>query len=163
MKAKATIIILCFILFSCNKDNTQVTLNGNLTDCPENFACTYNYYDQADYTALNQLIPGGNRVFAYNSVDANLCNLTIQLYFKTSLSNNDFDINAAQIVAGQASYNTICACCDVILLKPIGGEIKGKRTDASHWLINATVILGNAGNKAIDTLKVNQNFTLKTL
>jgi hypothetical protein len=163
MKVKATIIILCFILFSCNKDNTLVTLNGTLTDCPANFACTYFYYNQADFTSLNQVVPGGDMVFAYNSINANLCGLTNQLYFKTSTSNNDFDISASQIAGGQVNYNTICACCNVILLKPIGGEIKGKRTDATHWLVNATVILGNASNKAIDTLTVNQYFVLKTL
>jgi len=45
--------------------------------------------------------------------------------------------------------------------KPIGGEIKGKKTDADHWLINATVILGDINNKPVDTLSVNQIFTLK--
>jgi hypothetical protein len=87
--------------------------------------------------------------------------MTNELSFKTSLNSNSFVINSNVIAAGLVTYNQNCVCCNFILLKPIGGEIKGKRTDVNQWLINATVILGDNNNKPIDTLKVNQYFTLK--
>jgi len=142
---KTTILLLFAFLLRCRKDkNSNITLNGPLTYCPANNTCTYNYYDQADLNGYSQLITGGDRVFIYKSVDSSLCDITARLYFKTSLSNNDFGLNGSQIAAGAAAYNLSCACCYIAYQsKPIGGEIKGKRTDASHWLVNATVILGN--------------------
>jgi hypothetical protein len=61
--------------------------------------------------------------------------------------------------------NLICPCCDYAsILQPIGGEIKGKKTDSNHWLINATIIFGNSINGTpADTLVVNQYFTLAKL
>ena len=104
-------------------------------------------------------------MFWYKSVNNNLCNAATEIYFKTSLSNNDFEINSNQIASGQLSgYVFSCACCDVLAnVKPIGGEIKGKRTDATHWLINASVIIGTAGNAPLDTIIVNQYFTQQQL
>jgi hypothetical protein len=161
MKAKATIIILCAILFGCKKDNTKVTLNGALTDCPANTTCTYNYYDNADFTNGSQIVAGNNRVFWYKSDNVNTCNISSQFYLKTPLSDNNFDFNASQVAGGQVlAYDLICPCCDVpIITKPIGGEIKGKRTDATHWLINATIVFGYFADTPVDTLVVNQYFT----
>ncbi|MDB5008924.1 MAG: hypothetical protein JWP45_3317, partial [Mucilaginibacter sp.] len=107
---------------------------------------------------------GNYRVFVYKSVNANSCDEIALLYFKTSISNDNFDINASEIANGQAvTYGSSCTCCEMIAVKPIGGEIKGKRTDANHWLINATIILGGSENKPVFTLTVNQYFTVKSL
>lgn len=162
MKNTTIILFLCVILFSCHKSkDNNIQLSGNLTDCPTNTVCTYSYSDNADISGTGQLVPGGDRVFLYKNVNNSSCDISSQLNFKTSLSSNNFIITASQIAAGQAIYNQSCVCCDFISLKPIGGEIKGKRTDANNWLINATVILGDYNNKPFDTLKVNQYFTLK--
>jgi hypothetical protein len=164
MKNIAIILFLCVILFSCrkNKDN-NIQVSGILTDCPSNTACTYSYSDNTDISGTGQFVPGGDRVFWYKNVYnfPGSCDISTQLNFKTSLSSNSFIISASQIAAGRATYNQSCICCNSIPLKPIGGEIKGKKTDATHWLINATVILGDHNNKPFDTLKVNQYFTLK--
>jgi len=165
MKAKATIVIFFVVLFSCRKDNNpNVILNGALTDCAANSTCTYSYYDNADFTNWNQPVHGNYRVFWYKSVNNNLCDATSELYFKISLSAESFDITANQIAAGQVvAYNLECPCCDYAFLpQPIGGEIKGKRSDANHWLINASVIFGTAVNKPIDTLVVNQYFSAQS-
>ncbi|MDB5091077.1 MAG: hypothetical protein JWR09_5071 [Mucilaginibacter sp.] len=165
MKNATIILFLCVILFSCrkNKDN-NILISGILTDCPTNTVCTYSYSENADISGTGQLVPGGDRVFWYKNTNntPGSCDISSQLNFKTSLSNNSFVINASQIVAGQATYGQSCICCNLIGLKPIGGGIKGKKTDATHWLINAMVILGDQNNKPFDTLKVNQYFTLKT-
>jgi hypothetical protein len=164
MKLRAIIGILFVVLFSCRKDNSpNVILNGVLTDCPANYTCTYNYYDSADFTNKNQPVRGNYRVFWYVSVDSNSCASTSQFYFKTSLGSSSFDINSNQIAAGQVVANeNRCPCCDNIAIfeKPIGGEIKGKRTDATHWLLNASIIFGTSANNPTDTLTVNQYFTL---
>ncbi len=143
-------------------------LTGNLTGCPINTTCSYSYYDNADFTNVSQPVPGNFRVFSYKNVNINLCGATSELYLKTNLSNNEFEINANQIAAGDiVAYNLVCPCCDyAIWPKPIGGDIKAKRTDATHWLINASIIFGttvNSVNKPIDTLIVNQYFTLTNL
>jgi hypothetical protein len=163
MKIKITILILCVIVFSCKKDK-NIVLNGTLTGCPINTTCSYNYYDNADFNTYSQLVSGHYRAFIYKSVNNNLCDATDVIFFKSSLNSNEFDITPNQIAAGQVDYYFSCACCDVLAnIKPIGGEIKGKRTDATHWLINATVILGTAADKPLDTLKVNQDFTLSAI
>ena len=98
MKIKAAILFLCAALFSCHKDNNpNIVLNGTLSNCPANSTCTYNYYENANFTGSNQLTNGSYRVFAYNSINTNLCDATSQIYFKTSLSNNNFDITSNQI------------------------------------------------------------------
>jgi len=162
MKNIAIVLVLGIILLGCRKSrDSSVSLNGTLTNCPANTVCTYNYFDQAGISPTNQLVAGSDRVFWYKSVNSNLCNITNELHFKTSLKSNNFVINSNGIAAGLVTYNQSCICCNFISLKPIGGEIKGKRTDVNEWLINATVILGDNNNKPFDTLKVNQYFTLK--
>jgi hypothetical protein len=168
MKIKTAVFLLCVTLFSCSKDNNPITLNGTLTNCPANATCTYNYYEAADFAGSNQLVRGNYRVFAYNSFEQNACGPNTLLYFKISLSNNYFDISSSQIAKGQVtSYIQDCPCCEyfapVIYAKPIGGEIRGKKTDSNHWLINASVILGSSINNPIDTVVVNQYFTLEKL
>jgi hypothetical protein len=166
MKTFSLILILSFVLFSCRKSSgPQVTLTGALTDCPANSACTYNYYDNADFQDWNKPVAGHYRVFWYKTANSNLCGAATEIYFKTSLSNNDFDITSNQIISGQVSgYVFSCPCCDVIgNVKTIGGEIKGKRTDATHWLVNATVIIGTSSTAPLDTIVVNQYFTQQPL
>ncbi|HEY5327718.1 MAG TPA: hypothetical protein VIJ27_12015 [Mucilaginibacter sp.] len=163
MKIKGSILILFAVLLGCSKgNNINVTLNGALSNCPANYVCTYNYYDHAE-VSQNKLTTGGSRVFSYTSVDSSGCIDTKQLYFKTSLGNSDFDLKASQVAAGLAIYYESRSICmpAIEATKPIGGEIKGKKTDADHWLINATVILGDINNKPVDTLTVNQSFTLQ--
>ena len=166
MKVIAIIFILFIILFGCQKDNNpNVILNGTLTDCAANSTCTYNYYDNADF-ANGQPVQGNYRGFWYTSVNANVCGATSQFYFKTPESNSNFDISSSQIAAGQiVAYNLACPCCYIAnnVEIAIGGEIKGKRTDADHWLINATIILGVSVNEPVDTLVVNQYFAVEKL
>jgi hypothetical protein len=170
MKIKTAIFFLCVTLFSCSKDNNpNVLLNGTLTNCPVNATCTYNYYEGADFTSSNQLVRGNYRVFTYNSLEQNGCGPNTLLYFKTSLSNNYFDIGSSQIAKGQVTaYIDNCPCCEyfaqVAYPKPIGGEIKGKKTDSNNWLINTAIIFGNSNNTTpIDTLIVNQYYPLTKL
>ena len=165
MKAKLSILLLLSFLLCCKKDNNvNVVLNGALSTCETNFACTYNFYEHADLNSSNQLVTGNDRVFDYSSVDSSICNLTNRIYFKTSLNTTSFDINSAQIAAGQATYLQICACCDYQYFPhAIGGEIKGKKTGANQWLVNATIVLGGNDSKPVDTLTVNQYFSFKSL
>ncbi len=164
MKIKALILVLFVVLLGCGKrTNVNVVLNGPLSDCPANFTCNYVYYDHAG-VQQNHLGPGASREFSYTAVDSTVCTDTRQLYFDFALSSDEFDIKSAQIAAGQAVYFESCPCCNFAFNpEAVGGEIKGKRTDASHWLINATIIIGDANDKPVDTLIVNQTFTLKAL
>jgi hypothetical protein len=163
MKAKAAVFILFVILLGCQKgSNPKITLNGALTNCP---TCTFNYYDNADI-ANGAPVPGNYRVFWYGSITPATCGPTSQFYFKTPLNENtDFDIASSQIAAGEVvAYSFQCPCCYIEnVAKPIGGEIKGQRADATHWLINATIILGVSINQTTDTLVVNQYFTKEKL
>jgi hypothetical protein len=166
MQAKAIVFILFIALLGCQKgDNPNITLNGALTNCSSNSTCTYNYYDNANFA--NGLPAQGNyRAFWYNSISATVRGATSQFYFKTPMGVNDFDISSSQIAASQVvAYNFACPCCYIgnNAEIPIGGEIKGKRTDADHWLINATIILGVSVNHAVDTLIVNQYFSLEKI
>jgi hypothetical protein len=167
MKTKAvTLFILVATLLGCSKDKSNLTLSQpSNNSCPVNTTCSYIYYDNADFSNTFSVQTGQYRVFAYNSINNQGCGATASLYFKTSLSSNDFEITAAQIVAGQALiYGTACACCDVIAdTKTIGGDIKGKKTGTNIWLINATVIRGNSTGTQQDTLTVNQYFTMSTM
>jgi len=162
MKTKITLVIAGILLFACNKD-APIVVDGALSMCPVNTICTYNYYESADFGG-NRPKLGNYRVFWYKSTNKNLCDATSDLYFKTSLSSNNFVIDAQQIAGRQmVGYNFSCICCNNMPLKPIGGEIKGKKIDANHWVINATVILANSQNKPLDTIKVNQYFALTGL
>ena len=166
MKIKAAIIILCVIMFSCRKSSKpEITLTGTLSDCPANSTCTYNYFDNADFTNGNQPVAGSSCVFWYKTVNANMCGATTEFLFKTNMSDIEFDITSSQIAAGDVfANNFVCPCCDYdIAFKPIGGEIKGRRTDATHWLINASIIFGTSISAPIDTVVVNQYFTRQTL
>jgi hypothetical protein len=168
MKNKTLLLILLFIAMGCKKNNndSNVIVNGNLTGCPLNNSCSYSFYNNADFNlAVQPPVAGGNRVFLYKAINNNMCAAATSLYIKTASGNSSFDITSDQIAAGQlVNYGFSCACCDVLAnIKPIGGEVKGKSTDNSHWLINATVIVGTAIDKPIDTIKVNQTFTLSTL
>ena len=168
MKIKTTIFIICAVLLSCRKDNgPAIILNGTLSTCPTNSTCSYSYYESADFTGSSQPIRGGFRVFMY-SFNQNSCGPNALLSFKTSINNNYFDISSSQIAQGLvAGYTNGCPCCEyfaqVAYPKPIGGEIKGKRLDATHWLINATVIMGSSVISPVDTVVVNQYFNLEKL
>lgn len=168
MKTKAvTIFILVATLLGCSKDKSSIALNGALTNCPANSACSYIYYDNANFTNTLGIQTGQNRVFTYVSVNNQICGETTSLYFKTTLSNNDFEIDAAQIASGEAlAPEETCPCCEQPgggNTKLIGGDIKGKKTGTNTWLINATVIRGTSSGTPIDTLVVNQYFTLSTM
>jgi len=166
MRMKSIIFILFGALLGCSKgNNMNVELNGPLTDCPSNSNCAYNYYDSADLTNETQLTAGKFRVFKYQSVNRNSCGATSQFYLKTSLSDNYFTIGPSQIAGGSiVAYDFTCPCCDLfVLAKPIGGEIKGRKTDAGRWLINASIVFGPSANTPMDTLIVNQYFTSEKL
>jgi len=166
MKSKALIIFLCVIVLGCTKkSNINVVLSTNLTNCPANYTCAYSYFDNADFKNWYQPVHGNYRVFWYKSVDSALCSATSTFYFKTPMSQGDFDITANQIASGQVfAQNFECPCCDFAsITKPIGGEIKGKKTDATHWLVNATIVFGTSFDKPIDTLVVNQYFSQQKL
>jgi len=167
MRSGIILSILVTVLLGCGKGNTNMdgTFNGPLSDCLTHHVCTYNYYDHAGYQgSYPQVVAAGDRVFTYKSIDSSVCDLSKQLFFKSPLNNSSFVISGSQISAGGVTYSESCACCDFAYIpKPIGGEIKGKRTGDNRWLINATVILADPSNKPIDTLTVNQYFILKNL
>jgi len=166
MKNKVIISVLCILSLGCTKkSNVNVVLNGPLTDCTANSTCTYSYFDNADFQDWNQPAHGNYRVFWYKSINANVCGAVSEFYFKTPLTDGDFDITSGQIAAGQIIANNFaCPCCYIdVLFKPIGGEIKGKRTDATHYLVNASIIFGTSANTPVDTLVVNQYFTRQPL
>lgn len=163
MKPYRKFLIILFVVslnLSCSKDK-EVVMDTKLTGCPVNSNCTYSFANSSDFQEPNTIVPGNNRVFSYNNTTTNLCSISTQLYFKTPLSNADFIISNSQIAAGGAYYTFVCPCCDFISLKPIGGEIKGTMINGKKWLVNASVILANMQSVAIDTIKINQYFTVK--
>jgi len=164
MKSKIPFLAL-FILLSCSKGGDNIVLNTNLTGCLINSTCTYNYYDNADLSTVNQPIAGNKRVFIYIDGVQSTCGPSKQLYFKRPINETDFDITSGQIVAGDVvAYNFTCPCCEVAYIGTVvGGEIKGKRISTNQWLVNASIIFGTSINNPIDTVVVNQKFTLKTL
>jgi hypothetical protein len=164
MKTKITLFIVGMLLFACHKDK-PIAVDPNLTGCPVNSSCTYNYYDQADFSAINPLTHGNNRVFLYSRSNGG-CGPTSQFYVKTTLSNEDFTINLSQLASGQMiAYNNGCPCCARAggLIPVIGCEIKGRRVNTTHWLINARIIFGTSSTTPTDSIKVNQYFTLEKL
>jgi hypothetical protein len=166
MKTKATIFILFAVLFSCKKNSApNIMLSTKLTDCPANSTCKYSYYDDADFVNSTPPVRGNFRVFSYQSVNLNTCGATSQFYFKISLNDANFDITSNQIAAGELFANyLVCPCCYYDpLIKPVGGEIKGERTDATHWLINAAIVFGTSATAPADTLVINQYFSLQPL
>ncbi|WP_259067259.1 hypothetical protein HDF24_11715 [Mucilaginibacter sp. X4EP1] len=166
MKTKAiTLFILVATLLGCSKDKSSITLSGPSNSCPVNSSCSYIYYDNANFNNTASVQAGPNRVFTYVVVNSQICNLSTSVYFKTALSNNDFEINDQQIASGQVvAYGEVCTCCDLLAnTKVIGGDIKGKKTGTNTWLINATVIIGNSSGTPIDTVAVNQYFNLTTM
>ncbi len=168
MKERVTIFILFLLLLGCKKSSPpNITLSTNLTNCPASYSCAYNYYDHADFTNIKLPVQGNYRVFWYNSLIANGCGKTMQFYFKTSLTSSSFDIDSSQIANGQiVAQDDDCSCCMTAFLttEPIGGEIKGKRIDATRWLVNASIIFVTIYSKVpADTLVVNQYFTLEKI
>jgi len=168
VKNKAILFIILIAAIGCKKGNNggNVTLTGTLTGCPLHSSCTYSYYNNADFNlSVQPPVAGDKTVFIYKAIDNGLCNAETALYIKTTSGSNSFDITSDEIAAGQlVNYSFSCACCDVIAnVKPISGEVKGKTADGSHWLINATVVLGTAIDKPLDTIKVNQTFTATPL
>ena len=164
MKTKITLFIVVILLIACHKDK-PITVDPSLTDCPVNSSCIYNYHDQADFSAINPLIHGSNRVFLY-SRSSGVCGPTSQFSIKTSLGSSDFTISLSQLSSGQMlAYNNSCPCCArvTVLLPIIGGEIKGRRVNATQWLINARIIFGTSSTTPTDSIKVNQYFTLSKL
>jgi len=162
MKIKAGIFsILIVLLFGCSKDG--LVMNGTITGCPINSTCSYQYYENADYTNLYTLKSGQNRVFVYKSVDSAICNALTSMYFKADMGSNSFEINAKQITLAQvASASLVCACCNTVPFNPIGGDIRGTKKNSTAWLINAEIIEGDANGKPVDTVVVNQYFTLSS-
>lgn len=167
MKNRIVILAMTLTLVACKKGHgPDVVLTGKLTDCPANSVCSYNYYDHADFSTSNpKVFAGQNTVFSYSSVNNNICGLTTSLIFKAPEGLELFEITSNQIASGQIVGNYMsCPCCDdIVLFKPIGGEIKGERTDNTHWLINATVVFGTEPTNPTDTLTVNQYFTVQNL
>jgi len=166
MKAGTMLFIVLVVLLGCKKGSSpNITLSTNLTDCAANSTCTYSYFDDADFINASPPVQGSFRVFSYQSVNQNVCGATSQFIFKAPLNDAEFDITANQIAAGSVFANDfICPCCDYALLfKPIGGEIKGKRTDGTHWLVNASIIFGTSATTPVDTIVVNQYFTRQPL
>lgn len=162
MKAKIASILLFITLFACRKESPLI-LDGTLTSCS---TCTYHYYEQADYNNNFQPIAGNYRVFQYKNGNDSSCGPTSSIFFKAPLYEDQFIIDSAQIAAGKIlGYYSSCPCCEVAFFfpnNPMGGQIKVKQVDGDKWLVNAKVVMGYQ-NKPVDTIIVNQYFTLKTL
>jgi hypothetical protein len=162
MKTKAaTFVLLIAILFGCSKDN-GIVMNGTFTDCPPGGSCSYSYYENVDFTSPTALTAGPNRVFVYKCITNNNCTATTSLYFKTTMGSSSFEIDSTQIAAAKlATAGLVCACCNMPgNLKQIHGDIRAKKTGTNTWLINAYVVQGDADGHPIDTVLVNQYFTL---
>ncbi|GAA3965900.1 hypothetical protein [Mucilaginibacter dorajii] len=158
-----SVILSALILIAACGKSTQPEIDTKLTDCPANSDCTFSFQDKADLVAPNKVINGNSTVFYYSSINTRLCSATTQLYFKANTDGGTFKVSGSEIAGNSAVYNFICPCCDYIGVKPIGGEIKGKRINGSKWLVNAVVILGNEQAKFTDTLKINQYYNLQKL
>jgi len=165
MKRIFTIIalILSTFMLSCHKDAKKITLNTDLTVCPATQDCSFYYYDNTTFGSTTPIMLGSQRVFMYRTVSTAVCSMTTSLLFKIDLNASQFDISDSQIAAGEVVYGQSCTCCDFISVKPVGGEIKGERSDPTHWLVNAKVFLSSADKKFTDTLTVNQYFSANTL
>jgi|SRR6185312_16376961 len=166
MKIKIILFIVSVLLLACHKDK-PITVDLNLTGCPINNSCTYNYYDDADFSTTNPLTQGNYRVFWYSRSNDNVCGPASHFYLKAAVNNADFIISSNQLTSAQVftGYNDSCPCCAraTVLSTIIDGEIKGHRIDAQHWLINARIIFGVSAGHPIDSIKVNQYFTLAKL
>jgi hypothetical protein len=163
MKTRITFAFLLMLLLGCSKNNNpNVVLSTELTGCPVNYTCTYNYYNNADLLNNFQPVAGHYRVFIYKAVNKSICDATSTLIFKTNMGSSSFDITASQIIANQlVTTGFSCICCDVIgNIKQSGGEIKGRQAGTGNWLINASVIQSTSDGKVLDTVKVNQYFTV---
>ena len=166
MKARATLFILFVILLGCKKGSSpNTTLSTALTDCPSNFNCTYHYYNNADFVNAGDPVQGNFRLFSYQTGEGNSCGPNSKFYFKIAPGATNFDITSNQIAEGKIfAYFFNCPCCDFGMFDmPIGGEIKGERTDATHWLVNASIVFGTSVTAPVDTLVVNQYFTQQPL
>lgn len=154
------ITLLSAAVLSCGK-NKKADQTEPLTGCPLNTSCTYSFTNNADFDQPAKIVKGNSRVFSYSSENTRLCSATSRLYFKTDLSNANFTITGSQITSGLVLYNFTCPCCDYISQELVGGEIKGTRVGDGKWLVKAEVLLGSPSLKRIDTLRVNQYFTVK--
>ncbi|WP_259067260.1 hypothetical protein HDF24_11720 [Mucilaginibacter sp. X4EP1] len=162
MKIKAaTFVLLICILFGCKKGD-NIVLNGTFTDCPPGGSCSYFYHENVDYTNLYALTSGQERVFIYKCVTNDHCTSTQSFYFKTSMGNSSFEIDSVQVLAAKvATVGLVCPCCDVPAnLKQVHGDIRGKKTGNNTWLINAYLVQNDASGQPVDTVVVNQYFTL---
>src|SRR5665213_2665987 len=132
MKTNIGLLIAAMLLLACHKDKS-IVVDLNLTECPANSSCVYNYYDRADFSTISPIGSGSNRVFLYSRSNG-VCGPSSQFYIKISPNYNDFNISLSQLASGQMiAYNNICPCCAraALLTQVIGGEIKGKRINAT--------------------------------
>lgn len=160
MKTIHYLAIFAFLITvsSCTKNKVDNT-STELTTCPENTDCSYQYANPIDFDSQLQAKPGNVRSFYYSNVNHKICEMQTKLYFKTGLENTDFSITKSDIVKGAAAFKMICACCSMIDMSPIDGYIKGSKKDSDKWLIDAHIVLGTSNGTPIDTLDIRQYFT----
>lgn len=152
------IFTLLIAASSCSKstaDNTAL----QLTTCPENTDCSYQYANEIDFNSQLQAQPGNFRTFYYINVNHKTCDMQTHLYFKTGIDNQDFSITKTEILNGSTGFKMICACCSLLDMKPIDGFIKGSKKDGEKWLVNAHIVLGTSNGVPLDTLDIRQYFT----
>lgn len=153
------------LISSCKKDKKKdpVIDDKNLTACPDGLACEYLFTEHADINENGMIKTGAYRLFWSTAQGPGLKS---SVFIKAPLNNKSFELTDDDIQSGRV-INTVYACpaCDYIILKPVGGWVKGinktpnAQPDKAKWLIEAKIYLQAEGNASLkDTLFLKQYF-----
>jgi hypothetical protein len=155
------------LFLSCSKKGivkNEVKIDAkNLTDCRSGANCEYLFTEQADLNTNNSFMTGPYRLFWFRE---QWTILTTTIYIKAPMQGNSFELGKEDILSGRVLFQQSCPSCNMILLKPVDGYVKGinttpeNRADQARWLLEGKVILqGPTNAPAKDTVFIKQYFS----
>ena len=167
-KTTAIILFVLSTLLACKKKtDTQPEIvidDQNLTECPQDASCSFQYANNAAMIDNNlTLTTGQYRVFWIRSQSNGR---TYWLYMQAPMTGDQFMLTDADVQAGRIKYVSSCPSCFGIEFKAFNGTVKGIKVAKTNstperWLLEANIGLGVEGaTQVASTLYVKQYFSL---
>ncbi|MBE9603042.1 hypothetical protein [Pedobacter sp. MC2016-24] len=143
-------LVLSLCIISCSKHKSDADeihiLERDLTPCPANGNCKYQFTEHADFNTEEYTPKSGEyRLFSAN-VNAN--GVGFLLYIKAPMKGNSFLLNKQDVISGRVKLINTCASCLSTALEPTDGYVKGinltpgKPADQTKWIIEASITMG---------------------
>lgn len=166
-KLLMAVCMLSLCIISCSKhksDSDEIhILERDLTPCPENSKCEYQFREYADFNTEQFTLERGDYRLFFANVSSNFAGFV--LYIKAPMKGNSFLLSKKDVISGQVKLVNTCATCFSAPVEPTDGYVKGinltpgKPADQAKWIIEANITLGiKTDGQTNNVVKLKQYF-----